>query len=202
MGIINDAEGSFYFYKGVGYRNANEYASAMHFFNLAIEKYQLALASTPNNHHILRNIALSLTQLIEIQKACCNQQEKEGLFLSPNDPQVQEAIRYYNRAIEADPKDPFTLFSYAQLLWKCDLLEKAEKLFLKSLEVAPNYMDALESYGRFLVEARNNEELGLQFYLRASLLRKQTAPLVAIVPSGSPTQSQCLQLSQHDLLKQ
>jgi tetratricopeptide (TPR) repeat protein len=98
-------------------------------------------------------------------------EEENVVTLSLDDPQVQEAMRYFNRALEAEPKDPCTLYYYAKFLWQCDQIDKAEKFFLRSLEAEPNYIVALEDYGRFLLTFRK-DELGSQFIARAQKLRK------------------------------
>jgi len=81
MGIMNDAQGSFYFYKGIACNDAKDVTSAAHFFSTAIEKYQLALKSTPNSNQLLLNIAICQVRVLELQK--------ESLIFSMDDPQVQ-----------------------------------------------------------------------------------------------------------------
>eukprot|EP01102_Stenamoeba_stenopodia_P007672 TRINITY_DN2166_c0_g4_i2.p1 TRINITY_DN2166_c0_g4~~TRINITY_DN2166_c0_g4_i2.p1 ORF type:complete len:974 (+),score=252.47 TRINITY_DN2166_c0_g4_i2:436-3357(+) len=163
MGIMNDAQGSFYFYKGTACNNAKDVTSAVHFFSLAIEKYQLALRSTPNSNQLLLNIALCQVRVLELQKG--------SLIFAMDDPQVQEAMRYFLRALEADPKDPCTLYHYAKFLWQCDAIEKAEKNFLRCLTVEPNYIIALEDYAQFVMQIRKDVDIATRFVDRANKLK-------------------------------
>jgi len=81
-------------------------------------------------------------------------------------------MRYFHRAVEADPKDPSTLYHYAKFLWQCDAIEKSEKYFLRSLTLEPNYIAALEDYAQFISQIRKDFELAAKFMDRANKLKQ------------------------------
>lgn len=62
---------------------------------------------------------------------------------------------------------------YAQLLLKTGLYDRAEDMFLKSLESDPNQYYCLMEYGNFLTKLGRNEEAEL-FFERAKNFHSMT----------------------------
>ena len=110
--------------------------------NVAIQKFEEALASNPTSQDLLRNTALCLTRLIELDM------KSDGKF-SMSDSLVQKAEQYYIRAIN-EGEDALSLYSYAKFLWKCSRTERTEEYFLQSLEAQPNFIWSLRDYSRFM----------------------------------------------------
>jgi len=163
MNIINHAQGYFFHIKGLSFRVENP-TTAKNFYEVAIDKYQEALDSDPNNKEILLSMALTYILMIE-----------EGYKYVPNarfsldDPMVQKAEEYSLRAINAEPKyDSFSAFRYAQFLERCGKLDSAEDYYLMALEADPNNAGILWSYGMLLSEKGFHDEAEL-FFKQASL---------------------------------
>ena len=160
--IIHFAEGFFYEVKGLTSR-VEDPESSRRFYFMAIEKFEDALDSNPNNKEILVNVALTWTLILE----------EEFLFGQqfPRDhPCVFKAIEYYLRAISAIPKyDSLTLFLYAYFLERCGKYQDAEDYYLQSLEANPENIVCLLQYGNFLQERGFHKEA--EQFLRFSTQR-------------------------------
>mmetsp|Transcript_45725 Transcript_45725/g.115084 ORF Transcript_45725/g.115084 Transcript_45725/m.115084 type:complete len:937 (+) Transcript_45725:35-2845(+) len=152
MGIVNEAQGTFYYYKGLAAKARGDVAGATHFYLLSIQKYEEALNSNPNNKNILRNVGLAWSKMIELQKVGSRSTGGEGVKFNVSDPQVIETDRYFIRSIAADDRDPYTLYSYAKFLWRCSRMERAKDFFLRALSMDANYVACLRDYGHFLME--------------------------------------------------
>jgi tetratricopeptide (TPR) repeat protein len=164
MNIVAHAEGFFYHMKGLTNR-VEDPLNAQRFYEIAIEKFEEALDSNPNNKEILLSIALTYILMIEEENKA---KAKPSAYLDPNDPRVKKAEEYSLRAIAAEPKyDSFSLFRYAQFLERCGNLETAEDYYLQALEADPNNAGCLHCYGNFLSDRGQHEEAE-KFYLRSS----------------------------------
>eukprot|EP01130_Rhizamoeba_saxonica_P016324 TRINITY_DN7530_c0_g1_i1.p1 TRINITY_DN7530_c0_g1~~TRINITY_DN7530_c0_g1_i1.p1 ORF type:complete len:885 (-),score=187.58 TRINITY_DN7530_c0_g1_i1:58-2367(-) len=162
MNIISHAQGYFYHVKGLANRVENPEA-ATQFYQAAIEKYQEALDSDPNNKEILLSMALTWILIIEE-----GQQQVENAQFSRDDPKVQKAEEYSLRAIQAEPQyDSFSAFRYAQFLERCGRLDCAEDFYLMALEADPHNAGCLYGYG-MLLSSKGFHDEAEQFFLQAS----------------------------------
>jgi len=162
MNIIAHAQGFFYHIKGMGCR-VEDPMSSKKFYEAAIEKFEEALDSDPNNKEILLSIAL--TWILSIEE---DYKKVPNAKFSPDDPKVKKAEEYSLRAISVVPKyDAFSLFRYAQFLERCNRLDSAEDYYLMALEVEPNNPGCLHCYGNLLTQTGLHEEAE-KFYLRSS----------------------------------
>jgi len=163
MNIIAHARGYFYHVKGLANR-VEDPLSAQKFYEMAIEKYEEALNSDPNNKEILLSMALSWLLMIEE-----GYKHVPNAKFRPEDPKVQKAEEYSLRAIVAEPKyDSFSLFRYAQFLERCGKVASAEDYYLMALEADPNNAGCLHCYGSLLSERGFHEEAEEFFLKRAS----------------------------------
>jgi hypothetical protein len=86
--------------------------SSKRFYQIAIDKFEDALDSNPNNKEILLNVALTWTLLLEDEFA---HELAEGLTFPRTHPAVSKATEYYLRAISCPPKyDSHSLFLYGK----------------------------------------------------------------------------------------
>jgi len=162
MNIIAHAHGYFYHLKGLAIR-IDDPLGAQKFYEIAIEKFEDALNTDPNNKEIL--LSMALTHMLAIEDIYAN---LSNAVFSPTDQRVVKAEEYCLRAIYAEPKyDSFSLFRYAQFLEKCGRLEAAEDYYLMALEADPNNAGCLHCYGQFLSD-RGEHDLAEEFFKRAS----------------------------------
>ena len=110
---MNFAEGFFYHIKGLTSR-VDDIASAQKFYAMAIEKFEEALDSNPENKEI--NLTLALTWYEDtlylkvsvkrtfILEDIFSQELAQGETFPRNHPAVIKATEYYLRAISAPPK--------------------------------------------------------------------------------------------------
>lgn len=133
-------------------------------YRLAVEKFQRALQSNPDNKNSLRNLADCYVHL----------------------DQYEEAKFYYLRAIAADPKDTNTLFKVFSFETESNLssmpaswtnitnimlrvstlfdvqLIREEEYYLQSLEVDPYHSNCLCTYADYLAFQRNLLDEGMR----------------------------------------
>mmetsp|Transcript_7050 Transcript_7050/g.17843 ORF Transcript_7050/g.17843 Transcript_7050/m.17843 type:complete len:699 (+) Transcript_7050:175-2271(+) len=150
MGIVSDAHGTFYFFKGLLARTAGDIDMSLYLFNLAIDKYQEALDTNPSNKITLRNMANCWLKVAELEKFNCKEMALKTFTL--DDPRIKQANRFFQRAVESDKDDPHTLLQYAKFLNRCGALDAAEDHYLRALQADPYFADALREYGQFLSE--------------------------------------------------
>jgi len=163
MNIVNFAEGFFYSLKGMTTR-VEDPESAQKFYQVAIEKFEEALDSNPNNKEILLNVALTWTLLLEDEFSL---QLAAGENIPNSHPSVSKATEYYLRAISCPPKyDSHSLFLYAYFLERLGNLA-AEDYYLQSLEADPNNVACLLQYGNML-SSMGMHSIAEDFYKRAS----------------------------------
>jgi len=111
-------------------------ANAKRLFCLAVERFQEALESNPEDKTTLRELA-----------------KVQAVLQDTN-----SAKRYYKEAIDADPSDAVTHFRYAVFLEEIGEVDQAEEHFLKSLECDPNNHHTLFQYADFLFRRGKVEE--------------------------------------------
>jgi len=167
MGIVTEAQGNYCFYAGS--LEDEDMLTAEHFLQEAVKKYLEALNSNPNNKTVLRNIAVCLTRLLEV--TVTGGKEMSVVHLNVHDSSTQKIDHYYQRAINVDRLDPYSMYLYAKFLWRCGRHERAEEYFLKSLEINPRLMQVLHSYGQFLME-KGECDLAERFYDRLAAINE------------------------------
>jgi tetratricopeptide (TPR) repeat protein len=103
--------------------------SAQKFYMTAIDKFEEALDSNPNNKELLLNVALTWTLALEDEFTAT------GNTFPASHPAVSKATEYYLRAISTAPKyDSHSLFLYAYFLELCGNYEAAEVRKRKNLQ--------------------------------------------------------------------
>ena len=131
----------------------------------AIEKFEEALDSNPNNKELLLNVALTWTLALEDE---FSQELTSGGSFPKNHHAVIKSQEYYLRAISTPPRyDSHSLFLYAYFLERCGLLDAAEDYYLQSLESDPDNVACLLQYGNLLSEQGLHDDAE-KFYTRAS----------------------------------
>lgn len=89
-------------------------------------------------------------------------------FLEQERADYDKAERYYERALEANPKEPSVLVPYADFLnRKRNDSDKAEKYFTRAIEIDPNNHPALTSYAHLLHKAGRDLDKAEELYARA-----------------------------------
>lgn len=93
------------------------------------------------------------------------------MTITEDNPDVIRAARYFIRAIQANPSDPFTHLSYAKFLVLTKKYELAEDHFLEALVQDPNMEKGLLAYAEFLSRIRNSSMEAEIFRSRARKVR-------------------------------
>eukprot|EP00007_Cunea_sp_BSH-02190019_P003726 CAMPEP_0174236740 /NCGR_PEP_ID=MMETSP0417-20130205/5774_1 /TAXON_ID=242541 /ORGANISM="Mayorella sp, Strain BSH-02190019" /LENGTH=1527 /DNA_ID=CAMNT_0015315423 /DNA_START=44 /DNA_END=4627 /DNA_ORIENTATION=- len=155
MDFIDDAEGSFFQYKGL---QDDDPVFKQDMFVKAIDKYQLALSSAPNDKNTLINCATTYLKLLETQARMKMKSSSQFVVLDPQDPLTMKVDQYFLRARDEDQKDPRTLTLYADFLVRCERYERAEDIYLRAIETDPSYRFASLSYGLFLLLRKKETE--------------------------------------------
>jgi len=106
LNTVQRAEGFTLMYKGY-VRKRTHPTVALRSLQLAISKLQEALDSNSNSKILLRNCAQAMTQLYQSLVSSSG---------SPDQSMIEQANKYYLRAIEGDPKDSKSLRQYAIFL--------------------------------------------------------------------------------------
>jgi len=153
MNVVDFAQGFVLKARGDDYLTYDDKATAKHFFNLALQKYQDSLHANPYNKWTLVNTAEVLTRLLELEDTNSQKGERgeEERMLA-----VGRINKMYMRAINLDQNDSYSLFSYAKFLEKHsdNSVTVIEEFYLRSLENDPANCLCLSSYAQFLL--RNN----------------------------------------------
>jgi len=158
MNIISQVEGYLLIVKAFQVRS-DDPMSARSFFQMAIGKFEEVLNSSANSKVALRNCARALAALEE--EDCHLRNMKKAT----DSPLYIRANAYFQRAIEVDPTDPVTFFHCATFYEQFEQFDAAEDCYLRVLEMDPNFVEALHSYGSMLQE-RGDFEIAEQFLMR------------------------------------
>ena len=82
--------------------------------------------------------------------------------------EMDEAEKYYQRAIEADPKNTNTLGDYANFLnLQRQDYDKAEEYYQRAIEANPKHANTLGNYANFLNLQRQDYDKAEEYYRRA-----------------------------------
>ena len=166
LSLISHAHGYLLLNRGL-LKRAQDPMSAVRCFQSAISKFQKSLKTSRNDKVVLRDFARTLVLLEEE-----HQRESHAMGFGEaafHAPRIEQANRYYKKAIQVDPEDPRSLLLYAKFLQQFGRTNEAEEYFLRALEIDKDFINALYAYGYFL-SAQNKEAEALQFYERARLL--------------------------------
>jgi len=162
MNSVAHAQG--YYYKSLGsLAYSRDPCNTRRLFTLALERFEQALDTDPNNANTLCHMA----EVFEILSEEEEQYNVSLVRLNLDSPKSRLANNYYLRAIAAKPQDSYTLFRYAHFLEKCQRSEGAEDYYLRSLEADPNNSACLVEFGNFLAE-RNLAADAERLYRRAA----------------------------------
>lgn len=148
MNVVDFAQGFVLKARGDEYLQVDDRATAKHFFNLALQKYQDSLHANPYNKWTLVNTAEVLTRLLELEDQHSLRAEEEKLLA------VGRINKMYMRAINLDQNDSYSLYSYAKFLEKHsdNSVTVIEEFYLRSLENDPANCLCLSSYAQFLLK--------------------------------------------------
>ena len=86
--------------------------SAKQLFLSALESFETALSGSPLDPDLLRNCAITKLRIILIDQRLANPNASTALVA--DNPAVVRVGRYFVRALQADPGDPFSHMSYAK----------------------------------------------------------------------------------------
>ena len=82
--------------------------------------------------------------------------------------EMDEAEKYYQRAIEADSKDAKNLGNYANFLnLQRQDYDKAEEYYQRAIEANPKHANTLGNYANFLCDQRQDYDKAEEYYQRA-----------------------------------
>ena len=85
MNIVDDAMGSYYQLQGVLKQMEGAHSQATPYFGLAVDKYERALTSNPNNKKLLRNLADCLVRKLLYEKVILLHKEKTEKVVKEKD---------------------------------------------------------------------------------------------------------------------
>lgn len=147
MNVVDFAQGFVLRARGDEYLKDDK-ATAKHFYNLALQKYEDSLHANPYNKWTLVNTAEVLTRLLELEDAQSLKQEEDRLL------SVGRINKMYMRAINLDQNDSYSLYSYAKFLEKHsdNSVTVIEEFYLRSLENDPANCLCLSRYAQFLLK--------------------------------------------------
>jgi hypothetical protein len=147
MNVVDFAQGFVLKARGDEYLKDDK-ATAKHFYNLALQKYEESLHANPYNKWTLVNTAEVLTRLLELEDALSLKQEEDRLLA------VGRINKMYMRAINLDQNDSYSLYSYAKFLEKHsdNSVTVIEEFYLRSLENDPANCLCLSRYAQFLLK--------------------------------------------------
>jgi eukaryotic-like serine/threonine-protein kinase len=159
----------------------------------AIEKYKAAIEADPNYSYAHATLALAYCRLFGLKEEpaaldLARGNAEAALNLDPNSVQAhqalagvlgykgkkQEALLEMNKALDADPANPFTLVWQAQLLQEMNRWPEAEKTYRRVLEKRPNLWLTYNELGYLLDQQGRNDE-AIQMYRAASLAAPRNA---------------------------
>jgi len=150
MNVVSEAEGIYYLLKGLSLQVfANR---ALPLLEKSVSIFEELLTYDPNNSFSLRHCAEALSLIGFLKTKDIN---------THNDPNFIKAIDLFEKATTACPTDKIAFLLWAKSLYKLANYEEAEDLFLKSLEIDPNYPVSLENYARLLNRKKLDSEAKL-----------------------------------------
>lgn len=124
---------------------------------------------------------------IDVHLALANVYERSG--------QPNQALETYQTALTVQNTHPYVLYNYGRLLYNRNHKEDrktAERLWLRSIELEPQFANALYSLG-MLYEARGEAAAALQYYYKVKELNPDNTDLLqrinAVVSSSSTIQN-------------
>jgi len=153
--IVSQAQGFYYLLKGLGLKSVPE--AALPLFRRSCATFEHLLAYDPSNSFGLRHFAEALSQIAFGNGASSAH--------NINDPHLVKALSLFHQSTEIDPNDKIAYLLWGKTLTIMGNLDSAEDMFLKSLEIDPNYASTLERYAQLL----NRKDLRDQ----AALCRKR-----------------------------
>ncbi|MDP2436342.1 MAG: hypothetical protein Q8P67_11400 [archaeon] len=167
ISLISHAHGYLLMHRGI-IKRTHDPQSAMRSFDSAISHFQKALNTSRNDKVVLRDLARAL-EYLEEEKMRETQLMGFGASNTFHAPLIEQANRYYKKAIDLDPEDPRSLLFYAKFLDRFGQSPQAEDFYLRTLEVDKDYINALIEYGFFL-QAHEKQSEAESFLERARLL--------------------------------
>jgi Clustered mitochondria/Translation initiation factor eIF3 subunit 135/Tetratricopeptide repeat len=152
VGLVAEAQAEQFLIRGLLMMPSHP-AACPYFFSRAIRDYEEALDSNPNNPALLKQLGLACERFMRVSDSSTGKnlhRVDESIFDLDRSPICRKAAAYFQRAIELDPKDPFTLHQYARFLQKCRRYESAEDHYLRALEADISYHPVYLDYATFL----------------------------------------------------
>ena len=89
--------------------------------------------------------------------------------------ELARASNFYRIALEFQENDTYFLTEYALFLFFWEQFDEAEIYFLRTLDIDPNQLEALKTYGSLLLSFHN--KLGTHFLSRFGFINQQQAVL-------------------------
>jgi len=151
LNIIDFAQGFVFSSRGDACLKSGDTEGAKYFYNSAVEKYEEALHANPYNKWTLVNLAEVLTHIMDMEYSWKSKHQ------SLRNLATKRICKWYHRAITLDPKDTYTLFSFARFAERHDDSVNPEEFYLRSLEHDPSHFLCLCEYTRFLVENKSSD---------------------------------------------
>mmetsp|Transcript_15112 Transcript_15112/g.22634 ORF Transcript_15112/g.22634 Transcript_15112/m.22634 type:complete len:519 (+) Transcript_15112:345-1901(+) len=167
--VITCAQGNFLHMRALDSIRNGTARESLDLFLKARAHFEQALISSPNNFSILFSIARTQYKIIEFVEGGKNM---ASVAFNMNDPAVQKADRYFQRALAVSHRNSYLLECYATFLDRCQLSLLAEKYFLKSLEANPKNKRCLSRYALFLQEQKDHDAAE-KFFERLKLVNRE-----------------------------
>jgi curved DNA-binding protein CbpA len=131
----------------------------------------LAQAKQCLRAHNLAGSILSLRKCVEIAPEVAKHQALLARSLAAVPRYPQEAVQYFEKAIELDPWNTSTYFQFAELYELMRLPWRAIPVYRKILEIDPEHSKALERLSE--LELKHEDQLEKSFRFVSSLFRRK-----------------------------
>lgn len=110
--------------------------------------------------------------------------------------QHQQAVEWYGKALEIDPRNPNVRTDRGTSLWNLNRPDEAIAEFQKSLQVAPDHQQTLYNMGVVYLHGKNNTAEAKKFwqkllelhpnYPNRADIEQRLASMAATIPVGAP----------------
>ena len=183
MNIVSQAEGIFYLLKGLSLQAVGN--AAIPLLLKALDIFEDLLNYDPNNSFALRHCGE--VSCISFFLFFCKVLALLSLITSKSnaseDPRMAKGLSLMARATEVNPLDHIAFLLRAKYLNKIGRWHQSEDLYLKSLEINPNYPSSLEHYARLLGQKNLKESADLFRHRLNQVLSQSNLPNSVLFPT-------------------
>ena len=166
LDVVSSSKAFVFTLRGKEKESAGFFQAAKFWYERALQCFEKALISNPNDSELLRSAAMVLSKLGLLNEVIGKETLKfDQVKLSPLSPFAKKANNYFVRSLKLSPNNSGAYVSYARFLETIGESKSAELHFLHALWINPNDIEALYRYGCFL-QFKDEEELSLLFFQR------------------------------------